>query len=120
LEVAASQVGGHPLEQVVGSFQAPEPNIAVSGLLERPNVFCAGALGALSLGIGHTLPLSKVFESSVDIRHVEENVLAGPGVDEAEAPVRESFDRSFWHALDFLISPLQSAQQPCLGDHTAL
>ena len=72
-------------------------------LLDRPDVFSARPLRAVSRVVRDTLSLTQTIEiRSFNIRHVEKHVLVASGFDEPEALVRQPFDSSLSHTISFL------------------
>lgn len=76
-------------------FQELEGRLSLDG----SNVFSAWTFGSTALCVRNSLTFLKFFEcDALEIRHVEEHILARSGVNESEAPVCNSFDRAFCHS----------------------
>jgi hypothetical protein len=70
------------------------------------------SLRSLAFVERNALPLLEVLEANTfDRRHVEEEVLPRPGLDESEALVRQSLDRSFSHLIQPFFSGCADRQE---------
>lgn len=68
--------------------------------LERTHVFSARSLGTTADDVRYALSLTQLAKgNTLNAGHVEENVVARRGLDEAEALIRDSLDRSFSHLI---------------------
>ena len=88
--------------------------------LGQADIFRARSFRALPDRERHSLTFAEFFETdTVKVRHVEEHVTAGSGVNESESFIRHPLDRAFGHNIHLLKTIVRSAprqQRPSLLD----
>src|SRR5258708_1463258 len=85
-----------------------------------PDVFGSRPLGALSRVVGNPLPFTQFVETDAfDVRRVEEHVFVRSGFNKPEASVRQPFDLSLCHTIDFLKNDSAALPDMIWSGHSA-